>query len=322
MAPRRQGRRQRRSRPRRLCRKAERRRSATAAEAGAKKWLSTTHGRCAHLTALACAGRPARGMHHSALLNVMIAAARKAARALKRDFGELEKLAGLAEGPRQFRHRRRPPRRRNALCRTDARRGRATAFSARKAAAARAPTRPTPGSSIRSTAPPISCTASRNSPSRSHSSAKARWSPAWSTIRPTRTCSSPNAARAPSSTNSASASPAGKRLADAVVACGLPHLGRGDLALIAQGNRRGAGTRRPDLRRFGAAALDLAWVAAGPSRRLLGARHQRPGTWRPELSLCGRPAASSPTATAARTCCHKGHIVAGNETIQKALLAC
>jgi myo-inositol-1(or 4)-monophosphatase len=53
-----------------------------------------------------------------------------------------------------------------------------------------------------------------------------------------------------------------QHLADAVVACGLPHLGRGDLALgaleIAAVQGKVAG-----LRRFGAAALDLAWVAAG-----------------------------------------------------------
>src|SRR5437667_4627980 len=52
------------------------------------------------------------------------------------------------------------------------------------------------------------------------------------------------------------------RLADAVVTCGLPHLGRGDLALglkeFAAVQDKVAG-----LRRFGAAALDLAWVAAG-----------------------------------------------------------
>ena len=41
-------------------------------------------------------------MHHSALLNVMIAAARKAARALKRDFGELEKLQVSLKGPGNF----------------------------------------------------------------------------------------------------------------------------------------------------------------------------------------------------------------------------
>src|SRR6185369_16210241 len=52
-------------------------------------------------------GGPARGqtaaaMHHSALLNVMIAAARKAARALKRDFGEVEKLQVSLKGPANF----------------------------------------------------------------------------------------------------------------------------------------------------------------------------------------------------------------------------
>jgi myo-inositol-1(or 4)-monophosphatase len=41
-------------------------------------------------------------MVHSALLNVMIAAARKAARALKRDFGELEKLQVSVKGPANF----------------------------------------------------------------------------------------------------------------------------------------------------------------------------------------------------------------------------
>ncbi|RAI45545.1 inositol monophosphatase family protein [Rhodoplanes roseus] len=53
-----------------------------------------------------------------------------------------------------------------------------------------------------------------------------------------------------------------QRLADAVICCGLPHLGRGDLAQFrkefAVVQERVAG-----LRRFGAAALDLAWVAAG-----------------------------------------------------------
>jgi myo-inositol-1(or 4)-monophosphatase len=53
-----------------------------------------------------------------------------------------------------------------------------------------------------------------------------------------------------------------RRLADSVVACGLPHLGRGDLALglreISAIQDKVAG-----LRRFGAASLDLAWVAAG-----------------------------------------------------------
>jgi myo-inositol-1(or 4)-monophosphatase len=53
-----------------------------------------------------------------------------------------------------------------------------------------------------------------------------------------------------------------RRLSEAVVCCGLPHIGRGDLALfrteLAAVQEKVAG-----LRRFGAAALDLAWVAAG-----------------------------------------------------------
>jgi myo-inositol-1(or 4)-monophosphatase len=41
-------------------------------------------------------------MLHSALLNVMIAAARKTARALKRDFGEIEKLQVSLKGPGDY----------------------------------------------------------------------------------------------------------------------------------------------------------------------------------------------------------------------------
>ena len=41
-------------------------------------------------------------MHHSALLNVMMAAARKAARTLRRDFGEVEHLQVSLKGPANF----------------------------------------------------------------------------------------------------------------------------------------------------------------------------------------------------------------------------
>ena len=53
-----------------------------------------------------------------------------------------------------------------------------------------------------------------------------------------------------------------RRASKSVVACGLPHLGRGDLEL---GNRELAAVQPKvaGLRRFGAASLDLAWVAAG-----------------------------------------------------------
>jgi myo-inositol-1(or 4)-monophosphatase len=53
-----------------------------------------------------------------------------------------------------------------------------------------------------------------------------------------------------------------RRLAEAVIACGLPHLGRGDLAQFRQ-EFAAVQEKVAGLRRFGAATLDLAWVAAG-----------------------------------------------------------
>jgi myo-inositol-1(or 4)-monophosphatase len=53
-----------------------------------------------------------------------------------------------------------------------------------------------------------------------------------------------------------------KRLTDSVVACGLPHRGRGDLVLARQ-ELFAVQQKVVGLRRFGAAALDLAWTAAG-----------------------------------------------------------
>src|ERR1041385_8828379 len=41
-------------------------------------------------------------MQHSALINVMVGAARKAARSLKRDFGEVENLQVSLKGPANF----------------------------------------------------------------------------------------------------------------------------------------------------------------------------------------------------------------------------
>jgi len=53
-----------------------------------------------------------------------------------------------------------------------------------------------------------------------------------------------------------------KRLADAVVACALPHPSRGDVELT-RSEHSTVQDRVAGLRRLGAAALDLAWVAAG-----------------------------------------------------------
>jgi myo-inositol-1(or 4)-monophosphatase len=53
-----------------------------------------------------------------------------------------------------------------------------------------------------------------------------------------------------------------RRLLDAVVACGLPHHGKGDLTLFRK-EFEAIQDKVAGLRRFGAATLDLAWVAAG-----------------------------------------------------------
>ncbi len=61
-----------------------------------------------------------------------------------------------------------------------------------------------------------------------------------------------------------------------MIACGLPHLGRGNIAL---GQRETAAVQEKvaGLRRFGAAALDLAWVAAG----------RLDGYWERDLQVLG-----------------------------------
>jgi myo-inositol-1(or 4)-monophosphatase len=53
-----------------------------------------------------------------------------------------------------------------------------------------------------------------------------------------------------------------RRLDECVIACGLPHIGRGDLDL-SRAEMTGIQSKVAGLRRFGAASLDLAFVAAG-----------------------------------------------------------
>jgi myo-inositol-1(or 4)-monophosphatase len=56
---------------------------------------------------------------------------------------------------------------------------------------------------------------------------------------------------------------AGRRsLGDCVIACGLPHMGRGDLEL-SRAEMTAIQSKVAGLRRFGAASLDMAFVAAG-----------------------------------------------------------
>jgi len=109
-----------------------------------------------------------------------------------------------------------------------------------------------------------------------------------------------------------------KRLAEAVIACGLPHIGRGNLALARQ--ETGAMQEHvAGLRRFGAAALDLAWVAAG---RLDGywERDIKPWDMAAGLILVREAGGFVSDCDGGGDMFAKGHVVAGNESIQKEVL--
>jgi len=110
-----------------------------------------------------------------------------------------------------------------------------------------------------------------------------------------------------------------KRLADAVVACGLPHLGRGDLALFRK-EFAAVQEKVAGLRRFGSAALDLAWVAAG----------RLDGYWERDLSpwdtaagiIMVREAGGFVTDINGRDDIFaNAEILAGNDTMHRELLA-
>jgi myo-inositol-1(or 4)-monophosphatase len=109
-----------------------------------------------------------------------------------------------------------------------------------------------------------------------------------------------------------------QRLADAVVTCGLPHLGRGDLALglreLAAVQDKVAG-----LRRFGAASLDLAWVAAG---RFDAYWERNLGPWdiAAGLIIVREAGGYATDLDGGETPYLTGDVVAGNETMQRELL--
>jgi myo-inositol-1(or 4)-monophosphatase len=108
------------------------------------------------------------------------------------------------------------------------------------------------------------------------------------------------------------------RLADAVVACGLPHPSRGDAAL--EHNETVAVQERvAGLRRFGAAALDLAWVAAG---RFDGYWERNLSPWDVAAGVAlVREAGGYVTDLAGGDAPYvTGNIVAGNEAMHRELM--
>jgi myo-inositol-1(or 4)-monophosphatase len=109
-----------------------------------------------------------------------------------------------------------------------------------------------------------------------------------------------------------------QRLVDAVVTCGLPHHGRGDLTLslkeIGAVQDKVAG-----LRRLGAASLDLAWVAAG---RFDAYWERNLGPWDVAAGvILVREAGGYVSDLDGGEAPHlTGDIVAGNETLHRELL--
>jgi myo-inositol-1(or 4)-monophosphatase len=256
-------------------------------------------------------------MHHSALLNVMIAAARKAARALKRDFGELEKLQVSLKGPANF------------VSAAD-KRAEETLYAEL------------------SKARPGYCFLGEEGGRREGADKSHTWivDPLDGTTNflhgiPQFAISigleREGAVVAGLVYNPASEElflaekgkgaflndqrirvAARKRLADSVIACGLPHIGRGDLALA----KKELGAMQEQvagLRRFGAAALDLAWVAAG---RLDGywERDLKPWDLAAGLCLIREAGGYVSDVDGGDDIFATGHVVAGNETIQKELV--
>ena len=202
-------------------------------------------------------------MIRSALMNVMTAAAIKAGRGLKRDFGEVENLQVSVKGPADFVSAADKKRGEDAVRGIVAGAAGLWLPDGGRAATSREPTRAIAGSSIRSTARPISCTACRSSRSTSRWSGKGQivagltYNPiademymaekgqgAWFNNRRLRVS-------------------ARRDMADALIACGVPPLGRAAQHPKFKAELAAVMARADNVRRLGAAALDLALVAAG-----------------------------------------------------------
>jgi myo-inositol-1(or 4)-monophosphatase len=110
-----------------------------------------------------------------------------------------------------------------------------------------------------------------------------------------------------------------RRLNDSVIACGLPHLGRGDLALFRK-EFSVIQDKVAGLRRFGAAALDLAWVAAGRFDAFWE-RELSPWDMAAGLLLVKEAGGFATDLDGGDAMLDKRQIAAGNEAIHRELLA-
>jgi myo-inositol-1(or 4)-monophosphatase len=103
-----------------------------------------------------------------------------------------------------------------------------------------------------------------------------------------------------------------------VVACGLPHRGRGGLAEF-RTEFVAVQEQVVGLRRFGSAALDLAFVAAGRFD-LYWERNLQSWDMAAGILIVREAGGYVSDCDGNDAMLTKGHIVAGNETLQKELL--
>ena len=110
-----------------------------------------------------------------------------------------------------------------------------------------------------------------------------------------------------------------RKLTDCMVGCGVPHLGRGDHGRFLV-QLRHVMSEAVGIRRTGAAALDLAYVAAG---RLDGFWEESLSPWdmAAGIILIREAGGFITDASGGTDMFGRGDIVAGNEAIQKALLS-
>ena len=112
---------------------------------------------------------------------------------------------------------------------------------------------------------------------------------------------------------------AGRRqLNECVIGCGLPHIGRGDHTLF-RNEMFAIQDRVAGLRRFGAAALDLAWIAAGRVDAYWE-RNLSPWDMAPGVVLVREAGGYVSDLDGGDAMFAKGHIAAGNEAMHRDLL--
>src|ERR1043165_6967049 len=112
--------------------------------------------------------------------------------------------------------------------------------------------------------------------------------------------------------------PARSRLEDAVVACALPHRGRGGLAEFRKEFAL-VQEKVVGLRRFGAAALDLAWIAAGRVDAYWE-RNLSPWDMAAGIVIVREAGGYVSDLDGGDAMFAKGHIIAGNEALHPHLL--